>query len=189
MPPANVEQALGSGEPVPAKERWRNPSHRSTPVQPRQPSCRARSSATRARCSTPEPRARLPPTPRRPRRRHRAGTRQRGRRARSAGPLRARLLVVELSTRGWLGWPRSTGAPGRADRRRGPGRRASPRWGGCRWLNRPLDLTRLATSDVPADRREWVGGVDAVGPGVHALLEVGCECRVMRGQPPQRVAE
>ena len=33
------------------------------------------------------------------------------------------------------------------------------------------------------------GVKDAVGPGVHTLLEVGCERRLMRGQPPERVAE
>ena len=46
-----------------------------------------------------------------------------------------------------------------------------------------------STSDLPADRCEWIRRVDTVGPGVHALSEVGCESGMMPCQPSQRVAE
>ena len=51
---------------------------------------------------------RLPPTPRRDRRRHRAGARHRRRRAGRAGRRRTRLPRSRALARRWLGWSRST---------------------------------------------------------------------------------
>jgi hypothetical protein len=42
----------------------------------------------------------------------------------------------------------------------------------------------VLTSRVPDDRRAWIGRVPAVGPGVHALIEVRRESRVVLGQTP-----